>query len=214
MCLFLLVSVCLMSVRLLICLSVSLCPSVCDFLSHPAHTHTHTHTLTPPFSLNPSPVLRKWVTALYMHSLQATDWDFNQIRHKWRGRGRGRDGGEERRNQQRQREREREREREWERERESTEGYIDSKLVCVLLSVWETGRESRQDGVLAQMKTVPGYVFVAILVHVLVCACVRTCACMCASGCERGESGWVCEQHGASDHPYVGTRPVNLGVVT
>lgn len=79
------------------------------------------------------------------------------------------------------------------------------------------GRESRQDGVLAQMKTVPGYVFVDgyICGCVTVCVCVCTCACMCVSSvCKRSENDRVCEQHAPSDHSYVGTQAVNLGVVT
>lgn len=52
----------------------------------------------------------------------------------------------------------------------------------------DRGCESRQDGVLAQMKTVPGYVFFeggynceCVYECLEVCVCVSTCARMCAS---------------------------------
>ncbi len=70
--------------------------------------------------------------------------------------------------------------RERERERESTEGYIDSESgLHAPQCVRDRGRESRQDGVLAQMKTVPGYVFVDGYICVSVCAHVAACACLC-----------------------------------
>ena len=52
--------------------------------------------------------------------------------------------------------------------------------------------ESSQDGVLAQMKTVPWYVFAATHVHVWKGAC--TCACACAS-LSTAESSWVCRSN-------------------
>lgn len=138
-----------------------------------------------------------------MHMPQRADRVFNQIRHNYRGR-KIEGGTEERRGEEESRRRDRERMRE--RGRESTEGYIGSKLVCMLQCVRDRGRERRQDGVLAQMKTVPGYVFVDGCVNVSVC--VHMCLHVHVSVCKKVESDGVCKQHALS-HLNAGTQAMN-----
>lgn len=71
------------------------------------------------------------------------------------------------------------------------------------------GCERRQDGALAQMKTVRGYVFLAIFVHVCmkVCAHVLKCTFLCMLW---GESNGVCnmQQHAAGDRSYGGKKGI------